>query len=223
MGLLDTIKNSIFEEDPNKPAAPAAAPVTSDPVGTTPSSAPVSTYVPAPAVDDEAVKALRNVAYARPTAFKTLLDAMEKMKDIILDEGTRAKAAFATISSDARTPAQIIQAIDIHLNDLQGEQSRFNSLAESKKNSLSTSLAAAENNTTREIETAEREWQALHDQMDAKNKRILELKDSLVKTQHERQNIDADFQRAATNFSVAYNQVRSELENKRNIFSTIFK
>lgn len=80
----------------------------------------------APSVNQEMVDSLMKIVANRKTAYTALVEASERMKSVIPDEGTRLKAAYTMVSAEnQRTLDSIIQAIDVHLTDLDGELRRF--------------------------------------------------------------------------------------------------
>jgi hypothetical protein len=72
---------------------------------------------------------------SRATAFTALNEALKPLEEIIPDEMTRYRAAFAVIKKN-RSLDQVIQAIDLqHLHMLEDEVTRFAAQAKQKENS----------------------------------------------------------------------------------------
>lgn len=125
--FLSGLKEMLVEEDApaNKaqadaePAANTAAPARSD---VTPASRQSPMYA-----------SLMELTLARQTAYTALTEAMQPLEDIIPDEMTRYRAAFAVIKKN-RTLDQVLQAIDLqHLDALEQEVARFGVQAKNKE------------------------------------------------------------------------------------------
>ncbi|MES3023884.1 MAG: hypothetical protein V4857_20150 [Pseudomonadota bacterium] len=110
-------------------AAPRAAPGQPQP-GQAHAAAPLA----APASADSPMFAsLLSVTLARATAYTALTEAMTPLEEIIPDEMTRYRAAFAVIKKN-RTLEQVVQAIDLqHMEVLAEEVARFGVQAKSKQ------------------------------------------------------------------------------------------
>lgn len=144
--FLSSLKDMIIEEDtpPKKTveeespaAAPAAAGAAPARAGAATAGAPASApRAPAPVhvpTDSPMFTNLMSLTLARQTAYTALTEAMEPLADIIPDEMTRYRAAFAVIKKN-RTLDQVVQAIDLqHLEALDQEVARFSVQAKSKE------------------------------------------------------------------------------------------
>jgi chromosome segregation ATPase len=76
--------------------------------------------------DQGMVDALQKVVVSKKTAYTALLESSERLRGVIPDDIMRLRAAFATISAEGmRTPQSISDAIDVHINDINGELMRF--------------------------------------------------------------------------------------------------
>lgn len=139
---------------------------------TAPNPTPASVGVTA----DLASKLVQTVL-GRKSAYTALLDAAEPMKTIIPDEATRFKAAFAVIhASQQRTIEQVVQAIDVHVSDLDGEQMRF---LQSSKEARDKGVAARQ----ADITNSTHRIKSLREEMDRTNKRLVEMAEELRKTE----------------------------------------
>lgn len=77
---------------------------------------------------------------SRASAYTALNDALKPLEEIIPDEMTRYRAAFAVIKKN-RSLDQVIQAIDLqHMQTLEDESTRFAAQAKQKK--IPTSMSA---------------------------------------------------------------------------------
>ncbi len=145
--FLSTLKDMIIEEDappkkaPQEPAAQEAAAASSTPSAPAaraaqPSPAAPAARAPAPqpaATNSPMYANLMSLTLARQTAYTALTEAMTPLEEIIPDEMTRYRAAFAVIKKN-RTLDQVVQAIELqHLEALDQEVARFAVQAKSKE------------------------------------------------------------------------------------------
>lgn len=129
MDFLNKIKGAasdlLFEDDGSKPSAtptPVAAPSAAKLGGV---------FAMAPQVNADMVAAIRKVTFGRNTAFTALHAAADALVDIIPDPTMRLKAAQKT-AGGGRGAKEITEAIGIHLNDVDGEERRFQAALDSK-------------------------------------------------------------------------------------------
>jgi len=226
MKFLSALKDAVFETDANVPASPQSTTVT--PAAASPGPASPSnpqTYFPpsTPEADPAMLEMLRKVAYGRASSFKSILENMSKMESVIPDESTRAKAAFATMGGDTRTPQNVLQAIDVHIQDLDGEQIKFSNTSAARKteslNAIATKLSGTENSIQRLLS----ELEALEQTKAQKLDQINQLNTNLASMQNDKAQIDFEFDKVASNFMVAFNVVKNELLSRKAIFQNIFK
>lgn len=92
---------------------------------------------------------IKKATFARNTAFTQLLQAGEALADVIPDQVMRLKAAHKT-AGGGRTGRQIADAVDVHLQDIDGEEMRFKQLIDTK---LAQELALLERTTRVATET----------------------------------------------------------------------
>ena len=227
--MLGKFKSMLFEEDPSaaKPEANPSQPATHvaniPPVGSGAKPPQSTGYFNPNPVNPEMLEKLRGVAFGRATPFKTLQEAMDKMASVIPDETMRAQAAYASISNDARTPTQILQSLDIHLQDLAGEQTRFASLTEVKRRNDLVAIDTTITKASTAMSTLGAEIEALQRQAQEKQNQIMQLSTELHNAEMEKSTIDIRNSQVAAEFDQAYNTVKAELETKRQIFQNIFK
>lgn len=137
--FLSTLKDMIIEEDapPKKSAEPEApAPQSGKAAPAAGPQAAVAARAPAThhvAADSPMYTNLMALTLAKQTAYTALTEAMTPLEDIIPDEMTRYRAAFAVIKKN-RTLDQVVQAIELqHLEALDQEVARFAVQAKSKE------------------------------------------------------------------------------------------
>jgi hypothetical protein len=198
--FLSGLKGMILEEDVPAKRAPAEeeaptgvapAPRGANPgipapgsgfVAAAPGAAP--SYAPASNPQSPMFASLMQVTLARATAYTALTEAMTPLEEIIPDEMTRYRAAFAVIKKN-RTLEQVVQAIDMqHLEVLEEEVARFSVQAKSKEH--------------QDVQSRIDEATNLKARIDAANARVVELRRQLAEQvasieqgiQQDRQRVD---------------------------------
>ncbi len=99
------------------------------------------------------VAAIKKTTFGRNTAFTQLLAASEALADVIPDQVMRLKAAHKTAGA-GRTGKQIADAVDVHLQDVDGEVLRFKALIDQRTAADVGSLQAQLDQSAAEIATA---------------------------------------------------------------------
>ena len=152
--------------------------------GAAPAPAPAPSYAPASNPQSPMYASLMQVTLARATAYTALTEAMTPLEEIIPDEMTRYRAAFAVIKKN-RTLEQVVQAIDMqHLEVLEEEVARFAVQAKSKEH--------------QDVQSRIDEATNLKARIDASNARVVELRRQLAEQvasieqaiQQDRQRVD---------------------------------
>lgn len=171
--FLSGLKGMILEDEvPAKrapaeepPEAPAAAARGGNPGIPAPGSGFVASSQPSAPLSNPQSPMFANlmqVTLSRATAYTALTEAMTPLEEIIPDEMTRYRAAFALIKK-SRTLEQVVQAIDMqHLEVLEEEVARFEVQAKSKQH--------------QDVQTRIDESAGLKARIDAANARIVELR-----------------------------------------------
>lgn len=199
--FLSGLKGMILEDDVPAKRAPeeeaptgvAPAPRGANPgipapgsgfVAAAPGAAAAPSYAPASNPQSPMYASLMQVTLARATAYTALTEAMTPLEEIIPDEMTRYRAAFAVIKKN-RTLEQVVQAIDMqHLEVLEEEVARFSVQAKSKEH--------------QDVQSRIDEATNLKARIDASNARVVELRRQLAEQvasieqaiQQDRQRVD---------------------------------
>jgi hypothetical protein len=218
MSWLNALKDAVFVEDPNAPKQDATAPAKTVTVmagniapGTAvPMSAPVS---------PEFVAAIRKAVLGRNTALTQLMATADKLAAIIPDPNQRLKAAYAT-AGDGRTVAQIVQAVDVHLADVEGEELKFKAALDGKAHA---EVAPLEQQAQLQAQAVERAQQEIA----SAQARIAELGAQIGTLTQEAANAQAaavakrqELELMASNFKLAANAVRAELQQNKLVISS---
>lgn len=218
MGLFDGLKGLVFEEDPKAAATPTAA----APQVAVPAQAGAAPIIAAPAtvgLNTAMIEAIRKATLSRNTAFTQLAQAAEALADLIPDQTMRLKAAYRT-NGAGRTAKQIAEAIDVHLQDVSGEELRFNSMIETKLrtevgslNQLAADAEAAVNSDHARIEQLTAQIATLQQDIVQKTATANQAKiDAATRA--------AEIEQSRNEFKAAANTVRTELEVMKNAITT---
>jgi hypothetical protein len=207
--MFKSIKGLLFEEDPAQAAAPQAAPAQTAAapaaIPTQPGQAAAAPIATSP--KQAIVEAIRKATMSRNTAYTQLARAADALHDLIPDQVMRLKAAYRT-SGAGRTAQQIAEAIDIHLQDIGGEELRFHQMIESK-------LATEVEGRRRQAQAAADAARSAHEQIQALEKLIIEKNEEATRISGEAAQVSLDLQQSHADFKLAAAQVRSELEGAK--------
>lgn len=214
--MLNKLKGMLFDEDSSAaPGQPAAA-VPPKPMA----GSPVPMTAPSHGPNEAMVEAIRKATFARNTALTTLIQQAENFKEIIPDPAMRMKAAHK--ASGSRSSKEISDAVIIHLNDVDGEVTRFSQTIESK-------IKAEVGGLTATADQQERQIAAMNNEVAQLNERLIALQTNLVAGAQKLSDLraeasmkEADLRSAEVDFKGAADVVRAELNgHKANIVSTL--
>jgi hypothetical protein len=135
--LFSGLKDLILEDEAPAPdkAAQGSPAATQKPTQGAAPYEPSMASRPTLAASSPMTASLLEQVLNRATAFTALNEALKPLEEIIPDEMTRYRAAFAVIKKN-RTLDQVVQAIDLqHLHMLEDEVTRFAAQAKQKENS----------------------------------------------------------------------------------------
>lgn len=213
-GLFDKAKGLLWEDDGAKPAsqpAPAASSISAH-----------STAAPAAAgaASNKFVDALRSAIKTRQTAYTALLGAADKLASVIPDPNMRLKAAYATVAGDGRDVRSVMQALDIHTQDLESQKLTFSRQAEEAMK-VSTGAAQVEldgidpaiKSLSDQIVSLQQQVQTLGESIATKNARKVELTNTIA-TEQQR------FASAKSEFETAMTIVKAELDGQRAVIQS---
>lgn len=215
MSWLNKLKDAVYETPPE--AAQAAAPTTAS-VGTVSAPAPVTLGA---AVNADMVAAIRKAVFGRNTAFTQLLTASEALADVIPDPTMRLKAAHKT-GGAGRTGKQIADAVDVHLQDVDGEELRFKNLIDSKVQNEVGAIDSQVATATAQAQQAAQEIEQLQQRIGGLQKLITDMNGKATELSAQSVAKRSEFEVALSQFKVAANAVRTELNgSKTAILSTL--
>lgn len=172
-------------DEPEAAQTPTTFKTAPRPVGST--SAPSTSYDPA------MLSSLSKAIMARKTPYTALLEASQKLEKVIPDETMRIKAAFATLGD--RSAPEVIQAIDVHVADLEGERLRFKQASERNVKDKSGTVRAAA--TAKESQLANN------------TARIQQLRDEANQLEQVNHNLTVDVSQLVTQADAAEADIRA--------------
>lgn len=216
MSWLNALKDAVFVEDPNAPKQEAPAKTVTVTAGNVAPGQPVQMAAP---VNAEFVAAIRKAVLGRNTALTQLMAMADKLTSIIPDPNQRLKAAYAT-AGDGRTVKQIVDAVDVHLSDVDGEELKFKAALEGK---VRSEIAPLE----QQSQLLAQQAQGAQDQITQMQQRIAELTASIGTLTQQAATASAqavtkkqELELMASNFQLAANAVRAELQQNKNIIAS---
>ena len=216
MSWLNALKEAVYVTPPD--AAPAAAPTTAS-VGTV--AAPAVTVTLGTAVNADMVAAIREAVFGRNTAFTQLLTASEALADVIPDPTMRLKAAHKT-GGAGRTGKQIADAVDVHLQDVDGEELRFKNMIDSKVQSEVGTIDAQAQTAASQAQQAAQEIEQLQQRIGGLQKLITDMNGKAAELSAQSAVKRSEFDAALAQFKVAATAVRTELNGSKSaILSTL--
>lgn len=223
MSWLDKAKGMLYDEDPNavKSAAPTAAVGLGSLTQPSQPGTPMTSMPMAAGVNPDMVAMIKKVTFGRNTAFTQLLQASEALADVIPDQVMRLKAAHKTAGA-GRTGKQIADAVDVHLQDVDGEEMRF---AAAVKQKADTEIAGVESQATlatQQIQNAQLEIQQAQQRIADLTANIGQYSQTAATAQATVAAKRAELDQATAQFKIAANSVRNELNaSKSAILSTL--
>jgi hypothetical protein len=213
---MNKLKDAVWEAPPE--AAQAVAPTTAS-VGTV--AAPAPSILGAPTVNVEMVAAIRKAVFGRNTAFTQLLTASEALADVIPDPTMRLKAAHKT-GGAGRSGKQIADAVDVHLQDVDGEELRFKNMIDGKIQAEVGSIDTQVQTATAQAQQAAQEIEQLNQRIGALQKMIGDMNTKATELSAQSVTKRAELDAAQAQFKLAANAVRLELNGSKSaILSTL--
>jgi hypothetical protein len=217
-GLFGALKGLVMEEDPNdtnsQGAQTAAAPQNTNSGSGGYVAAPMSS---SPMIDPALLQHLQQVINKRRTPFTSLIEQSEKLRSIIPDDITRLKAAAVSVGGDK---ASILQAVDIHMNDLDAEAGNFQRFSDSEANTKIGSLKAEAANRERTATDQDARVQALSQEIQQLQQSAAENRAAAAQATVNAGAEQAELDRKSAAFSSALNAVKSNLTTQKSVLSS---
>ena len=172
------------------------------------------------APDNQFVDALREAIKGRSTALTALTTAAEKLITVIPDPDMRLKAAFQMIKGDGRGVKELLDAITVHIADLESQKLQFTRAMDAESQTtigqLQTELSANASNA----ESAQAQIKSMQAQIDQLRQELMNNSNRKIELD---QKIQAETARLSQNsqlFELALITVKNELENQRKVIQT---
>ena len=221
MEWLSKLKNSMYDDVPAPVAAPAPTNASSiSSTGSAPMSMPAGT-IGTPSVNADMVAAIRKSVFGRNTAFTQLLTASDALADVIPDPVMRLKAAHKT-GGAGRTGKQIADAVDVHIQDVDGEELRFKTMIDTKMGNEVGALERQSQAATTQAQQFGSEIEQLQARIASLQRDIGELNLKASGLLHDASTKRSELDGAQAEFKVAAQAVRTELNGSKSaILSTL--
>jgi chromosome segregation ATPase len=162
------------------------------------------------------VAALQKVIASRKTPYTALVEAADKLKQFIPDDVTRFKAAYAQIAGDGvRTVGNIASAIDVHINDLNGEQMRFKQSSDAQVNAKVGNLRAQVETIVSQNAQRTQQIANLQAQIATMNQSTVDDTAKASELTNQANAAEADIAAVAQKFQAAADFLKQDLTNKK--------
>lgn len=200
-GIFGKMKGMIFEEDSTRrESSTETVLVTETPIKGTLTAIPARSRVTT--VDEKTYAALSNAVFSKDTPYAKFLKILNPLKDVIVDEATRFKAAYKVIQSSGVSLNEIIGSVDVHASTLEREGEKFSKALEEQNNSA--------------VGTLERQYAETEES-------LTRLRGEITKLEAMKSQLEADIsierakvETVKSNFEAAYELLHQQLENDKN-------
>jgi chromosome segregation ATPase len=219
MALWDSIKSALVETEPN--AAPTTTQAPQGAAQPTKSGSP-TLFQPGPSsINADMVAAIRKQTFSRNTALTALIAASDTLADFIPDPVTRLKAAQKTAGGN-RSSKELVDAVQIHLADVDGIERQFSNTLESKVQTEVGGLHRQAEAAEAQITNAQTEIQTLNQRVQQLQQQSVEAGTRLNELRAEAASKETELRQAEKDFKAAAESVRVELNGHKNtILSTL--
>jgi len=166
--------------------------------------------------DADMLATLQKIISARKTPYTALIEASETMKAVIPDDLTRMKAAFAMIAADGqRNLGTITQALDVHIQDLNGELMRFKQTSDAAVTTKVESLRASAKNLTSNCESRLQQIASLEAQIESLRKANVDDANQSAELTNKAASAAADIATTTSQFTAVVEFLKNDLTNKK--------
>lgn len=218
--LIGTFIEFDEKEEPEQTAAPVTsqAPPKTNP--TTPASVVASVDS---TVDSDIVSTITNAVLTKKTAYTTFVEASSRLEAVIPDETTRMKAAFVTITGDGRSLEQVLQALDMHASDVDGEVMRCERGLASKRATDVDNVAAEANQLAKANERLVAQIDTLQQQIAKANQDIQENTNRQRDLTHQAEQAALDISSFEQRFKRAAEFVKTSFIERKKMLASLMK
>jgi DNA anti-recombination protein RmuC len=173
-----------------------------------------------PVYDTDMLATLNKVISQRKTPYTALLEVAQKLEKTVPDEFMRIKAAFAIVSADGRSAENVIQAIDVHISDIDSEHMRFKNTTDQQILQKSQTLRERAKSLTEANDQAAKRCEELHKQLHQldqqtanNNNEIFELTKNATAVENEIKIVYEKFKLASDHIKASLNDKKYSLTN----------
>ncbi len=216
MGFIATV-----EEEPTAATPQQAQPTAPQSMVFSAAGASAPTPAPGvslpPALDPTIVQHLQQKVMSRRTAFTSLLEAAEKLKDFIPDDLKRLQAAAKTNGGDK---AAVLNAIEVHIKDLDMEAANFKRFADSEAQTKVAALTASADQADQAATGAEQRIQALQAEIAQLHTTIGDKRAAAAQARSEASAAQSDLDAKSQAFVGALTAVKGSLVQQKSVLAT---
>jgi hypothetical protein len=222
--LWSSIVSSVIDTDEKPtPAAPKQiAPQAAVPASTNAAGTYIPAMVNSMAPDPDMIAGLQATVAKKPSPYSAFLESAGKLESIIPDETMRLKAAIASITGDGkRTADSILTAIDMHINDVEGQRMLFKGASDQRRRTeidapkaRADQLRAQNTNIAANIEDFQKKIQALQDQAMTNDSEAQTL-------DAQSHSADVDITSVENRFGLSVDWVKNELAAKKQVLASV--
>lgn len=174
-----------------------------------------------PQINQEFVDIIRKKTFSRNTALTALISASDALTDIIPDPIMRLKAAHKTAGA-GRPQKEFVDAVNIHMNDVNNEAANFERSLSKKKDEVVGALRRQANDLEATSQTKQQQIVQLEKQIATLREQLGNDVERVAQLRAEADANEVTFSHDAQEFEMAAAHVRSELEGHKNtILSTL--
>lgn len=190
--------------------------------GAAPVRPTIHNVISMPNVDPQMLEVLQKRIVSRPTAYTALLDHADAFSDVIPDENMRLQAAGKAVTKDgSRTTASILQAIDVHIADVEGERMRFKQTTDNQIQMKSGKLREQVVNLEKQNQNNASEIERLQAQIAKLQENSANNATAINDLTIQANQAESDIVATAESFERAVEYVKNDLTNKKSKLASV--
>ena len=171
--------------------------------------------------NQEMVDELKKVVKKRVSAFTTLEERAAAMAGAIPDEAMRTKAAFGLLAAEGRSAQEIIKAIEIHVMDIDSEETRFTGACTASKQGKSGLIREEINTLEKQLLQDGDVITQLHTKIKETEERIAANSLKVTESKDRALVIEAEIDAKSLSFTMAAAVVKESLNNRKTALSSM--
>ena len=171
-------------------------------------------------INKEMVDMVKAKAIERKTPFTALLESSDKLIKVLPDQKVRVQAAMAIVMGEGRTLQQILQAIDVHMSDIDGERLGFLKATEAKQKQDLGDITNQINITNQQVETSKTLSQQYKLKIAELDQETVIANENLVKLNTDLAAKTTEFDTITAQFETAVKIVKNELVDQKSLINS---